>query len=338
MNIYVLACALLCMAWTCNDMKPGLTNSDTSTEKETTWDDDDGGKDSDDDEDDEGDDDDDEKKGYDDDGEEEEIPAFPPEHFLQHEKFDLNQFDETSIIIDNEWMPMEPGSQQTYRGMDFGDDGEKIEHSLISTATDLTKVIAGVNCVVLFERDYTEGGVLEEAELAFFAQDKAGNVWHFGQYVEHYDEDFFEGGRVWVKGAIENAHAGIYMSKNPQVGDRSYSMGYAPAPFNWADRFITHETGKEYKNGFGKYTNVLATREYSHEEPNAFQLKYYASGIGNVGIGFIGDDPNGETMDLIESKQLNEKELEETRNYALELEARASVYGNLNPAKVRANK
>ncbi len=276
-------------------------------------------------------------EGEEDGEEEEEIEAFPDEHFQQFEKFDPSMFDENSIVIDNKWMPMEVGRQEIYKGSDMGDEGERIEHSLYSTATDLTKVINGVNCVVLYQLDYTEGGVLEEAELAFFAQDKEGNVWHFGQYVEHYDEDFFEGGRIWVFGLVEGARAGIYMPAESKikVSDRSYSMGYAPAPFNWTDRFIIHETDAKVNNSSGNYTNVLSTREYSQEEPNAFQLKYYAAGVGNIGVGYIGDDPNAETMDLIEVKHLKGKDLAEVREAAMKLERRAAVYGQLAPAKVR---
>ncbi len=334
-KMYLMMCLLFCLVGACGDSNTGTANNDTTEAHDEganeESNEDESNSEEDGEEGEEGD------EGGEDEGDEE-IPEFPPEHFLQHEKFDLSMFDENSINIDNEWLPMQPGSQQIYRGSDVGDDGERQEHSLISTVTDLTKVISGVNCVVLFEQDYTEDDVLEEAELAFFAQDKEGNVWHFGQYVEHYDEDFFQGGRIWIQGPVEGAHAGYYMPAKAETyagKDRSFSMGYAPAPFNWADRFVVHEAGVKVSNASGDYTNVLATREYSHEEPNAYQLKYYASGIGNIGVGYIGDDPNAETMDLIESKQLVGEELVKFRNEALKLEKRAFVYGTTPPSKVR---
>ncbi len=36
--------------------------------------------------------------------------------------------------------------------------------------------------------------------------------------------------------------------------------------------------------------------------PGAFQLKYYARGVGNISIGWTGDDPNKETMDLVDTR------------------------------------
>ena len=334
-KLYLMMCLLFCLVGACGESNTGTSGNEADATEAS-----DEGNNEESDEDTAGSEEDEEGEEGDEGEDEgdEEIPEYPPEHFLQHEKFDVSLFDENSINITNEWLPMEPGSQQIYRGSDIGDEGERIEHSLISTVTDLTKVISGVNCVVLMEQDYTEDDVLEEAELAFFAQDKEGNVWHFGQYVEHYDEDFFQGGRIWIQGPVKGAAAGYYMPAKAEshVGsDRSFSMGYAPAPFNWADRFFVHEHGVEVKTPSKTYTNCLATREYSHEEPNAYQLKYYASGVGNVGIGFIGDDPNAETMDLIESKQLSAEEMEEFRNEALKLEKRALVYGTMPKAVVR---
>jgi len=240
--LLVIVFAFFTMAWTCNDLKWERSDDDTPTAQNPVEDKN------------EKEDEEDDKE----DGENELVQSFPDEHFTKFENFDASLFDENSHIIDNEWMPMLAGTHQIYEGMDLGDEGERIKHSLISIVTDLTKVIDGVNCAVIFERDYKEGGILEEAELAFFAQDKEGNVWHTGEYVEHYDDDFFSGGRLCIVGPVEGAKAGIFMPKDPKVDNRSYSMGFAPAPFNWSDRFFIHEMGTKVSNASGDYTNVLA--------------------------------------------------------------------------------
>ena len=59
-------------------------------------------------------------------------------------------------------------------------------HQVITTVTDLTKVIDGVRTVVIWERDINDGRLLE-GELAFQAQDDDGNVWNLGEYPEEYD-------------------------------------------------------------------------------------------------------------------------------------------------------
>ncbi len=133
-------------------------------------------------------------------------------------EIDPKNFD-NSANIDNQWWPMKPGTQFTYEGYTVEDD-EKIPHRVVFTVTDLTKVIHGVRTVVVFDRDYTDGR-LEEAELAFFAQDNDGNVWHLGEYSEVYDETELIGGRMWVVGHLEDAKAGIMMKSEPQLGTPS---------------------------------------------------------------------------------------------------------------------
>jgi hypothetical protein len=61
---------------------------------------------------------------------------------------------------------------------------------MVFTVTDLTKVVHGVRNLVHWDRDYSQGQLLE-TELARFAQDDDGNVWHFGQYPKEYEEGKF---------------------------------------------------------------------------------------------------------------------------------------------------
>jgi len=205
---------------------------------------------------------------------------------------------------------------------------------LDSTVTDLTKVIGGVRTVVLYDLDLKDDQ-LEEAELAFKAQDDEGNVWHLGQYVEIYDEEEFVGGRMWVVGHLEGARAGIIMKAQPRVGTPSYSQGYAPPPFNCTDRARTYQMGQKTSTASGSYEDVLVSEEFNEEEPGASQLKYYARGVGNVRIGWKGEDEQQEEMELVKVVQLDPKALAEVRAQALELEKRANVYGTTPPAEQR---
>lgn len=249
------------------------------------------------------------------------------------EHFDASNFS-NSTTINNQWWPLKPGTQYIYEGF-TAEEGEKTPHRIVFTVTDLTKVINGVRTLVVFDTDYREDH-LEEAELAFFAQDDDGNVWHLGQYTETFDEVEFVGGRMWVVGHLEGARAGIMMKAHPALGTPSYSQGYAPPPFNWTDRARTYQMGQKTSTASGNYEDVLVTEEFNEEEPGAFQLKYYARGVGNVRIGWKGQDEQQEEMELVKVVQLEPKALEEVRTKALELEKRANVYGTTLPAEVLA--
>src|SRR3712207_1228196 len=97
------------------------------------------------------------------------------------EDFERAQFDDPTDI-DNKWLPLKPGTQFVYEGSTFiVEEERREEHRVVFTVTDLTKVIDGVRTLVVWDRDYS-GGELVETELAFHAQDNDGNVWHLGQY------------------------------------------------------------------------------------------------------------------------------------------------------------
>jgi hypothetical protein len=243
-------------------------------------------------------------------------------------EIDPENFDRPTVI-DNQWMPLKPGTQLVYEGTTV-EDGEVTEHSVMFTVTDLVKIINGIPTVVVWDRDFSEGR-LEESELTFFAQDNDGNVWHLGQYRETYDDIELIGGRAWMVGHLEGAMAGIMMKANPSVGTSSYSQGYAPAPFNWTDRARVVKVGEKTRVPAGDYENVLITEEFNEEEPGAIQLKYYAPGVGNVRVGWCGDDENQEELELIRVVELSPEEMAEVRSEALKLEERNYVYGHTQP-------
>ena len=91
----------------------------------------------------------------------------------------------TPLAVTNPLFPLAVGSQFTYEGKIVDSDGSH-EHSVTFTVTDLVKHVDGAETVVALDQDYLEGQ-LQEQELAFFAQDNAGNVWNFGEYPEEYD-------------------------------------------------------------------------------------------------------------------------------------------------------
>ncbi|MEV7907643.1 hypothetical protein [Streptomyces anulatus] len=51
--------------------------------------------------------------------------------------------------------------------------------------------------LVAWDRDYSDGKLVE-TELAFFAQDDDGNVWHFGQYPEVHENGRLVEAPAWL--------------------------------------------------------------------------------------------------------------------------------------------
>jgi hypothetical protein len=247
---------------------------------------------------------------------------------------DPTNFDK-STVIDNAYMPMKPGHRLVYEGYQIDENGEQIPHVVVETVTDLTKEINGVRTIVSVEEDYSDEELVE-LEIAFHAQDNDGNVWHLGQLSEVYEEGVLVGGRVWLVGYTEGAHAGIRMLAEPKVGD-TYSQGYAPAPFYWTDRSLVYRMDQQTTVPTGSYENVIVIAEWDEETvEGVFQDKYHAPGVGVVRIGFRGPDPEKEEMELVQITELSPAEMADVRREALRIEERAYLYGLTPPAEQAA--
>jgi hypothetical protein len=251
------------------------------------------------------------------------------------EDFDPDNFDR-SAQIDNQWMPLKPGTRYVYEGVTVEDDGATVPHRVEIHVTDLTKVIGGIRSVVTWDLDYSDGELVE-AELAFFAQDKDGNVWRMGEYPEEYDAGKVVAAPTWIHG-LQEARAGIMMKADPRTGTPSYSQGWGPA-VNWTDRGQVDELGQKTCVPVNCYENVLVIAETSQSEPDAQQLKYYAPGVGNVRVGWRGaGEKTKETLELTSLEQLSPEALAEVRAKALELEKSAyehsqDVYALTSPTE-----
>lgn len=238
-----------------------------------------------------------------------------------------------STDIDNRWWPLKPGTQWTWEGQAF-EDGERVERRVVFTLTDLTKMIGGVRTVVGYDRDFDDDE-LGESELIFLAQDNDGNVWHLGQYAEGYDHGELAGAKAWLAGFLKGAKPGILMKADPTKGSASYSEGFAPAPFFWADEAQRYKVGQRTCVRGHCYSDVLVIREFEKRVPGASQLKYYARGVGNIKVGYLGNDSEKETLELVKKVRLGKSALAKMRKEALTLEARASLYGQTPPAQRR---
>ena len=256
----------------------------------------------------------------------------PPEDKV-FEVFKTAKFD-NSTTIDNQWFPLKTGTQLVFKG-EAVEGEETVPHRVIINVTDLVKVINGVRSVVTWDLDYS-ADQLVEAEIAFFAQDNDGSVWRMGEYPEEYDNGKMIDNPTWIHG-LDNALAGIAMLADPQPGLPDYAQGWGPE-VDWTDRGLVDKFVPAVCVPAGCYQNVLVIKETSASEKGAFQLKFYAPGVGNIMVDWTGSDQTQEKLELIEYNQLTPEQLAEARAKALELEKSAyenskDVYVNTEPMK-----
>ena len=248
--------------------------------------------------------------------------------------FDRNKFSR-STRIDNRWSPLTPGMQFTFEGRANRGQG-RLDHRVVFTVTDLTKVIDGVRTVVLWDRDFNAGQIVE-TELAFFAQDDDGNVWLLGEYPEEWEDGTFSAAPdVWFSG-IQDAKAGVMMRAAPKLGTTSYYQGLAPE-IEFADKAKVYQMGLRNCVPLGCYDDVMVTDEWNAlDKADAHQRKFYAPGVGNIRVGFAGGTEQEELV-LVKLSHLDAGALAQAREEALKLEQRAyrvrkDVYGPTQPAE-----
>jgi hypothetical protein len=166
--------------------------------------------------------------------------------------------------VDNTWFPLKPGTVLRYRGSDNGTPTKDV-----FVVTDKTRRVPGGRARVVHDRVFKHGRLAEDT-LDWYAQDRAGNVWYFGESTKELDAH----GRVtsregsWQAGR-DGAQAGIFMPAHPRVGRsfrQEYYKGHADDHFK-----IVAIKG-----------NLMTTHEWTPIEPGVLDQKVYERGIGTT--------------------------------------------------------
>lgn len=175
--------------------------------------------------------------------------------------------------ITNPWLGFRPGKVFRYRART--DEGiEKI----VVEVTNRKKTIMGVSTTVVRDRVYLNGELIEDTR-DWFAQDKAGNVWYFGE-----DSKEYEDGKVvstegsWQAG-VDGAQPGILMLARPWTG-AEYQQEVAPGVAE--DRARVLGVSEKVRLRHRVSERALKTLEWTPLEPDLREYKYYVRGVGLV--------------------------------------------------------
>jgi hypothetical protein len=197
-------------------------------------------------------------------------PSFPPAVAPYAPEIDPADFVAT---IDNPYMPLEPGTTYVYRGASEGES----ERDVV-VVTNETKEILGVICIVVRDVVSTQGEIKEKT-FDWYAQDRYGNVWYFGE-----DSKEYENGKPasaagsWEAGA-DGALPGIVMLGDPTIGDL-YRQEYYSGEAEDFGRILKLDASVDVP--YGSYDNVLVTVDSTPLDPKLVEHKYYARGVGVI--------------------------------------------------------
>jgi len=118
--------------------------------------------------------------------------------------------------------------------------------------------------------------VLVEDTKDWFAQDKFGTVWYFGEDTIEFPSGSTAGS--WQAG-VNDADAGFIMLSRPRAGNQYFQE---LAPKVAMDQAKVLSTDESLTVQGVTHTNVLLTKETSQLDPGALEYKYYAPGVGFI--------------------------------------------------------
>lgn len=180
-------------------------------------------------------------------------------------------------VITNPYFPVVAGQVRCY-------EGAPADEQFVFTGLGAGPTIMGIKTFTL-QDDATEGGLLVERTFDYYAQDKSGNVWYFGEDVTNYIYDSngnlidTNSSSSW-RGGVNGALPGYIMPKSLTVGF-NYYQEHAPAD-DALDEGTTFAIVPSMTVNGQVYTNVIKVLETTDLDQHARGFKYYAAGVGLI--------------------------------------------------------
>jgi hypothetical protein len=199
-------------------------------------------------------------------------------------------------VAPNPYFPLVAGNVWVYEGP---------EETITVTVTDKTKLIDGIDCLVVNDLVVDEDGLAVEDTDDWFAQDLDGNVWYCGEIAENYE--LFEDDEpplvelVDIDGSWKHgrdfARAGMLLPAAPSVGD----VIRQEVLYTDAEDVIEvlSVTASETAPAGACVETCLQTRDFTPLEPDAEEHKFYAAGIGMIVEINLEDDERVELVQFI---------------------------------------
>jgi hypothetical protein len=179
---------------------------------------------------------------------------------ISQARIDPADFVET---VDNPYLPFIAGTTFVYEGTR---DGKSQRDEVVVTSQK--KVILGVTCVVVKDTA-THGGALLEQTYDWYAQDREGRVWYFGEDTKEYEKGKVVSTEGSWQAGVDGARAGIFMPAHPKVG-RAYQQEF----------YKGH--AEDHSRIRSKARSFMRTKEWTPLEPSVIDTKYYVRGVGTV--------------------------------------------------------
>jgi hypothetical protein len=197
-----------------------------------------------------------------------------------------------TTAIDNPYFPLAPGTRYVYDGT----TPEGKQHTVVEVTRD-TRTVMGVQTRIVHDV-VSVNGKPEEETFDWYAQDREGNVWYFGEATKK-----LAGGTVDTKGSFEagvnGALPGIIMPARPVVGD-SYRQEFARGEAEDTAKVLNLHATEKVPFG-GRYSDLVVTEDVNPLDPAAsIENKYFARGVGFIAVVHVTGAPERVELTAVE--------------------------------------
>ena len=206
-------------------------------------------------------------------------PDIDPENFCTPEEIAENP---------NPYFMLTPGRVMVY-GLETEDGEEEIVEV---TVTENSVEILGVQCIEVRDIVTVDGEMVEDTR-DWYAQDKEGNVWYFGEISLNFEDGQISDLDGSWKAGEDGALPGILIWATPEIGQvyrQEFLLGEAE---DYAEVVSLTETVVSNEI---EYTDCLQTFEGTPVEPDAAEYKFYKFGVGLI---LEEDIESGERLELL---------------------------------------
>jgi hypothetical protein len=175
--------------------------------------------------------------------------------------------------VTNRYFPLIPGRTLVYQKK----SSEGTEVIRVTTRPE-TIEIAGVECAIVHDVVTLDGEPVEDTD-DWYAQDRDGNVWYFGEIARNFEDGLLDNlDGSWRTGK-DGAKPGILMQGTPRPG-KTYRQEFLLGEAEDVALILSLDDTVEVPAG--KFTNCLRTEDWTPLEPDVAEHKFYAPGIGLV--------------------------------------------------------
>lgn len=239
------------------------------------------------------------------------------------------------MLDTNPYHPLQPGIQWV-RGGSTLVGGREVPYQVISTMSDVIRVIDGVPAVAMLDES-EDAGEIAQVGIDYLALDSDGNVWLVGGYTEEFEGGEFTNSEDHWLGAADEATVGVLAPAEVTMSTPFWCIGGDAEEDPSVG--LPEEIGVSNCVAFGCFDDIRVVQEGQSGAPDN-EIKFYAPGVGVVRNVPLNASLHQDRFELLNLIELSPDGLAEVSQRVLDLEEHArqvapEIFGD-TPLSTRA--